>query len=249
MCRALGGLEGASGYPRYLPRSTLCPACLVSWRQASAASGCYYCHGRTATLLLFRLCRTEVQPGQTLPDSMQPGQLNLCSTLSWSQLAGWAAKSIQSSMIHQIGAGICPERLDPAVAGLLTRGRHSRVEALRLETCCTNHRHRSGPSPSLVPVCQARLSWGITISEYPCPDHGLLPGRETARLLQVEPQLSVRGANPIMVTRSRRSHWHRDQGPEGFGRLSPAATSRTTGYLEVHSPAVPSRPSHSHIAH
>lgn len=86
-------------------------------------------------------------------------QLNLCSTLSWSQLGGWAAKSIQSSMIHQIGVGICPERLDPAVAGLLTRERHSRVEALRLETCCTNHRHRSSRGPSLVPARQLHISW------------------------------------------------------------------------------------------
>lgn len=38
-------------------------------------------------------------------------------TARGAQLAGRAAKSIQSSMIHQIGVGICPERLDPAVAG------------------------------------------------------------------------------------------------------------------------------------
>lgn len=59
------------------------------------------------------------------------------------QLGGWAAKSIQPSMIHQIGVGICPERLDPAVAGLATRGRHSRLKALRLETCCADHGHRT----------------------------------------------------------------------------------------------------------
>lgn len=146
-------------------------------------------------------------------------QLDLCSTLSWCQLGGWAAKSIQSSMIHQIGVGICPERLDPAVAGLLTRRPHSRVEALRLETCCTTHRHRSRPSPSLVPVsvCQVRLSWAALSRNNPSPNHLLLPVPETARLpLEVEPQLSVRGANPTVVTRVRRSHWHRDQGPEGL---------------------------------
>lgn len=171
----------------------VCPARLVSWRQASADSVCYYCRGRTATLLLFRLCHTRVQPGQTLPDSMQPGQLNLCSTLSWGQLAGWAAKSIQSSMIHQIGVGICPERLDPAVAGLLTRGRHSRVEALRLETCCIPFRPKS---LSCTIICQVRLSCpggqhylGIPVSR-PCvvtwPRNC-----QTARLL--EPQLQRSG--------------------------------------------------------
>ncbi|KAJ0118274.1 hypothetical protein J7T55_009057 [Diaporthe amygdali] len=42
-----------------------------------------------------------------------------------------AAKSIQSSMIHQRGVGICPERLDPAVADNSLRAPRSRSSSSR----------------------------------------------------------------------------------------------------------------------
>lgn len=98
------------------------------------------------------------------------------------QLLGWAAKSILPSMIHQIGVGICPERLDPAVVGVLTHERHSRVEALRLETCCSNHRHGSSPSPSP--------------SMYRSPAGSTSPGQHYLEVLHVQTMCCYCGTSP-----------------------------------------------------
>lgn len=53
------------------------------------------------------------------PICRQHTAASLSHIVCGAQPAGWAAKSIQPSMIHQIGVGICPERLDPAVVGVL----------------------------------------------------------------------------------------------------------------------------------
>jgi hypothetical protein len=86
-----------------------------------------------------------------------------------------------------------PERLDPAVAGLRTRGRHSTSEeALRLET------PRSGTKPSpVLALYRPQPSSGILRVQAMCDTLPNLP----------EPQLNLRAASPIVVTR------HRDQGP------------------------------------
>lgn len=135
-----------------------CPSCLA--RPNSAVPVRCYCHGRNA-MLLGKFCHTRDEPGQAESASAcsRYAAASLFHTAVEAQLAGWAAKSIQPSMIHQIGVGICPERLDPAVAGLATRGRHSRVEALRLETCCANHEPSTPVQVKVLP-CTCRLPGG-----------------------------------------------------------------------------------------
>lgn len=231
-----------------------CPSCLA--RPNSAVPVRCYCHGRNA-MLLGKFCHTRDEPGQAESASAcsRYAAASLFHTAVEAQLAGWAAKSIQPSMIHQIGVGICPERLDPAVAGLATRGRHSRVEALRLETCCANHEPSTPVHVKVLP-CTSRLPVGLSWTagtiwkpsmSRPCAVTSP-PDCQTARTARASAQLSGRQSDhgiavPEVALASR----------SGSRRLRPtvslAASAASTRYLEVHPPAVLPRPSHSHIAH